>query len=179
MSPRIDVDLSGVSSSDMSGGGGFTSWEQGPYKFLIEETDVKPSKSGKSIQLVVKMVCMTQGPYHGKKKWDFITIEHANPEPQRIGRARLKEIALATDYPNPDKVEDSDAFHGKVVMAFITKKLAKTDYERNNADQQGYVNGFANYGPVEGQAGEAVANQGSSIAGGREVAPVADKDMPF
>ena len=167
---RINLDLSDVKDDEIGNGGrgGWSSWAQGDYRMMVIESEVKDTKVGNGKFLNVKLVCL-DGEREGDHKFDILILEHPSEIATRIGRARLKELAIAVGHPTPDRIEDSEELHGTAVNVYITRKLAK---DEKYADSEGYENRVAGY--------KAIAARGNPTpTEARARANAKPSDIPF
>ena len=168
---RINQDLSDIGEEDMGGGGGGNrpAWAQGDYRMMITGSEYKPTSKGTGMMLVLDTVCL-EPALQGQKKTCWLVLQHPNADTMRIAKARLKELAIATNHPTPDQVDESSDLHNKPFLAFITRK--KSD-DPKYGDDQGFTNDFAGFKSCE-SGGTAQAPPPSSSGGG---AP--PDDIPF
>ncbi len=175
---RINADLSEVKDEEMGGGGGWSAWEQGDYRFMVEASEYNQTKAGNGMCLKLELVCLDPD-YSGDKQWVYLTLEHPNPDTVRIAKAKLKELALAVGHPTPDTVVDSDDLHGIPFLGYVTKKLAKPDRAKY-ADKDGYENEVVGFKRADdGTAQVSSPSQDAPPASGG--APPVDPgdDIPF
>ncbi len=166
---RINQDLSDIGDDDMGGSGGWTAWPQGDYRMMITGSEYTATKAGTGMMLVLEMACL-EPSLQGQKKTCWLVLQHPKADTMRIAKARLKELAIATDHPTPDQVDESSDLHNRPFLAFITrKKSADPKY----GDGQGFTNDFAGFKSCEVE-GTAQAPPPPSSGGG---AP--PDDIPF
>ena len=145
---RINQDLSDIGEEDMGGGGGWTAWPQGDYRMMITGSEYKATKAGTGMMLVLEMACL-EASRQGVKKTCWLVLQHPKADTMRIAKARLKELAIATNHPTPDQVDESSDLHNKPFLAFITKKRSD---DPKYGDDQGFANDFAGFKSCEGSA---------------------------
>ena len=138
---RINQDLSDIKDDDMGGSGGWTAWPTGDYRMMITGSEYKPTKAGTGMMLVLDMACL-ESSLQGQKKTCWLVLQHPNADTMRIAKARLKELAIATDHPTPDQVDESSDLHNKPFLASITKKWSD---DPKYGDDQGFTNDFAGF----------------------------------
>jgi len=141
---KIGIDLSDVDVSES----GFKSIPAGRYPATLVDSDYKATKSneGMCLHLTFKI---TEGEYAGRELRDFLTLEHTNEQTVKIARSKLKQLAVAANHPNPDKIEDTDELHGPLTLV-ITQKADKTW-----GDDDGFVNKISSYKAKDEGATEA------------------------
>lgn len=165
---RISLDLSDVNDDELGSSGAWSAWEQGEYRMMVIQSEVKDTKAGNGKFLNLKLVCL-DGEHEGDHKFDILMLEHPSDVATRIGRARLKELALAVGHPTPDRIEDSEELHGIAVNVFITKKPAK---DAAYADREGFENKVTGY-KMDGARGNPTPTEVRSRATAKP------SDIPF
>ena len=138
---QINQDLSGVKDDDMGGSGGWTAWPQGHYRMMITASEYKATNAGTGMMLVLEMACLEAG-LQDQKKTCWLVLQHPKADTVRIAKARLKELAIATNHPTPDQVDESSDLHNKPFLAFITRKKSN---DPKYGDDQGFTNDFAGF----------------------------------
>lgn len=68
---------------------------KGRYVMAITKSEAKPNKkgTGKFIEFVWSVV--QEGPYKGRKVWQYVNFQHSNATTQAIGQGELSAIARA------------------------------------------------------------------------------------
>lgn len=146
--PRINQDLSGVKDEDMNRDGSWTALEPGDYPFIVSETDFKQNGKRNGNTLWIKVQCLD--PEHQSAKWtEFLAIDNPSPEAVRIACAKLKQLAIAVGYPNPDYVECTEDLHD---IAFIGTVTVETASDPKYGDRNGEQNRISAYKPINGGA---------------------------
>lgn len=112
---KLNMDLSGVKEETSSA---FSLVPAGDYEVKVVSADVKETKSG-GAGLILGLEILS-GDQSGKKIKDFINIVNSNVDAERIGKQRLKLIAMLVGVKNPNKVADTDELlTGKPVVVSV------------------------------------------------------------
>lgn len=107
----------------------FTTVPAGEYKVVVAHAEIKEAKSGGNyIEFGYEIV---DGSLAGAMVKDIVNIINANKEAERIGRDRLKTIAVATGAKNPNKIADTDELLNKTPFA-ITVTVEEDGQYKNN-----------------------------------------------
>lgn len=67
----------------------------GEYRMAITGSEVKPTSTGSGKMLKIELVVLDE-PFKGRKVFDNLNIQNANPEAQRIAHGQLSAICHAT-----------------------------------------------------------------------------------
>jgi hypothetical protein len=125
----------------------------GDYLVRITGSEVKPTKAGTGVMLILEMT-VEDGHFAGRKFWQNLNIQNQNAVAQKIGQQTLKRIVQATGAPS--QVSDSNQLHGLMFMA--TTKV-ETDGWGDKVILKG-IKSYTNPVPPQQQAGR-VATGGS------------------
>jgi len=113
---------------------GFDAIPAGKYQVIINESEMKPTKTGNGQYLWLEFE-VTTGEYKGRKLWTRLNLENPNPDAVRMARADLSAICHAVNVMNP---HDSVELHNLPLT--ITVRCKKTPDEE-------IVNEIKGYGP--------------------------------
>ena len=132
----------------------------GWYKFMIVESEQKPTKDqqGAYLQLQLKVV---DGEYAGRVVFDRLNLHNKNQVAVEIAYKTLSAICHATGVI---QCADSQQLHGIPLEAKVSVSPANDGYDASN-DVKGYrkIDGAAN--PAGGNAAPAFAQQQGADAG--------------
>ena len=115
---------------------GFDAIPAGKYQVIINESEMKPTKTGNGQYLWIEFE-VTTGEYKGRKLWTRLNLENPNIDAVRMARADLSAICRAVNVLNP---HDSVELHNL--------PLTVTVRCRKNQDDE-LVNEIKGYGPRE------------------------------
>ncbi len=115
---------------------GFDAIPAGKYQVIINESEMKPTKTGNGQYLWLEFE-VTTGEYKGRKLWTRLNLENPNIDAVRMARADLSAICRAVNVLNP---HDSVELHNL--------PLTVTVRCRKNQDDE-LVNEIKGYGPRE------------------------------
>ena len=115
---------------------GFDAIPAGKYQVIINESEMKPTKTGNGQYLWIEFE-VTTGEYKGRKLWTRLNLENPNPDAVRMARADLSAICRAVNVLNP---HDSVELHNLPLT--VTVRCRK-----NQNDE--LVNEIKGYGPRE------------------------------
>ena len=172
--PEINIDLGDVKDEDM-GGRSYHAFDNGKYLFQIVESEIKETaakrdgraNSGRYIKFVWD--CMEPGKRG--KVFENLNIENDNEQAVSIGRAQLKELAIATGHRDPNFIRSTEELHFKPCM--LTLKKVK-------AFKGGDVDGMTNEVTGHDAADFGPAAERSTKPRGNEPPPHDDSDsIPF
>lgn len=104
----------------------FSPLPDGQYNVVVAKADVKETKAGGAGLNVGYQV--TDGDHKGRMIFDFVNIEHSNPEVIRIGLERLATIAWATGITK-DTIDDSDELINKLPFSIVIKNEESNGYK--------------------------------------------------
>lgn len=100
----------------------------GKYLVMITDSDVRPTRAGNGT--VVKLTLdILDGQHKGRKIFDNINLQNANPEAQRIGQQQFSALCHAVGVLRP---QDTADLHNKPVVVTISVDPAKDGYEARN-----------------------------------------------
>ena len=177
--PNIGINMNDVDepSSGFSSGQDMPkrkAWPEGEYRVVATDAEYPVmTKAGTGKMLVVDWVVMG-GDLAGKTRKDFIVLEHPSDVAVRIGKQRLKSLAVAVSYPGFAETGDINStmpFVGTSVNVFVSFKLSKKE-DDPYADEDGYVNNFEEYRA-------ATATESAQSAPESGVSSASDDDIPF
>ena len=94
----------------------------GIYNVQIVDSEMKPTGGGAG-QMLVLQLAVLDGPHAGRRIFDNLNLENANPTTVEISYKRLSSYSHAT---NVLKVSDSQQLHGIPFSARIGVKVDKT-----------------------------------------------------
>ena len=123
-------------AADVEPSTGFDAIPAGKYQVIINESEMKPTKTGNGQYLWLEFE-VTTGEYKGRKLWTRLNLENPNPDAVRMARADLSAICRAVNVLNLD---DSIELHNL--------PLTVTVRCRKNQDDE-LVNEIKGYGPRE------------------------------
>lgn len=88
----------------------------GRVRFMVMNTDVKPTKSGNGSFLWMELE--VQGGANDKRKWwDQITLANPNPQAVEIGQRQLSALCHSVGYLQA--LQNSDVLHGRTGEADV------------------------------------------------------------
>jgi len=92
-------------ASEVAPNAGFTPIPAGKYVAVINDSEMKPTKSGGGQYLQFEFEII-EGDYAGRKLWARLNLDNVNPDAVRIARADLSAICHAVNIMTPkDSVE--------------------------------------------------------------------------
>ena len=100
----------------------------GYYNVLIDESEIKPTKSEGGLRLALRFNIM-DGQYAGRKLFAGFNIKNANPVAQEIAFKQLSAVAHAVGVLN---VADSSQLHNIPLKVKVKIKAASGDYDAQN-----------------------------------------------
>lgn len=125
----------------------------GRVRFMVTDTDVKPTKAGNGSYLWLELA-VTGGPHDGRRWWDQITLQNPNPQATEIGQRQLSALCHAVGYVKP--LENSDVLHGMSGEAEVGIEPAGVD--KNTGKSFPAKNVTKKYIVPEGVGGRAKAS---------------------
>ena len=102
------------------GTGGFTPVPPGKYLLEIQESDIRPTKSGTGeyLYLVIRVVT---GPYENRLIFDRLNFSNPNPQAQEIAQKALKRLVRLCGLPLSILHDlDTERLHFKRFEAVVT-----------------------------------------------------------
>jgi len=153
-----DLAFLNINPEDEVKGGSFEPIPQGEYHLLIEDAEVKRTKSGTGSYLSLRFQVL-DGDFAGRILFDNVTIMHDNQQAVDIGKEKLILLARFTRTSGKDSAE----FLNKTIKAKVKIKPANGQYEASNA-----ISYYT--GSVGSSAGP--ANKPGALGSTREVAGV-------
>lgn len=137
---------------------GFDAIPAGKYQVIINESEMKPTKTGNGQYLWLEFE-VTTGEYKGRKLWTRLNLENPNIDAVRMARADLSAICRAVNVLNP---HDSVELHNL--------PLTVTVRCRKNQDDE-LVNEIKGYGPRENAVLQKPAGAPTQTATATKAAP--------
>ncbi len=137
---------------------GFDAIPAGKYQVIINESEMKPTKTGNGQYLWIEFEVIS-GEYKGRKLWTRLNLENPNPDAVRMARADLSAICRAVNVLNP---HDSVELHNL--------PLTVTVRCRKNQDDE-LVNEIKGYGPRENAVLQKPAGAPTPTATATKAAP--------
>ena len=137
---------------------GFDAIPAGKYQVIINESEMKPTKTGNGQYLWIEFEVIS-GEYKGRKLWTRLNLENPNPDAVRMARADLSAICRAVNVLNP---HDSVELHNL--------PLTVTVRCRKNQDDE-LVNEIKGYGPRENAVLQKPAGAPTQTATATKAAP--------
>jgi len=141
----------------------------GTYPVRITGTEVKPTKAGDGVIMIVEFT-VDEGPGAGRKIWENLNIKNPNATAQKIGQGMLKNIVRATGAPSV--ITDSNQLHG--MLCTISTKVVSDSF--GDKAQVNSVKAYAN--PAPPQQGGAPQQQQPQGGATQQQGP-ADGGMPW
>lgn len=102
----------------------------GDYHVFITEDRVQESRDG--IPYLTLRYDIAEGPYKDRCFFDNLYFWSNNVNAKSIAKRKLKSIAMAIGYPNPDYVQDSNELVGGEMIINLKITPAKGDYDERN-----------------------------------------------
>lgn len=143
------LDLSNVEEQK-----GFEVVPQGDYLVIVDDAQVKDTKSGTGAYINVKFL-ITEGEYKNRAIFNMFNIKNDNQQAVKIGLEQLKAFLKISGYKTPESIESVTDLIGLTATAVVKNK--KDDY-----GDKAYISYFK---PV------LAAKSGSQLA--------AQSDVPF
>lgn len=94
----------------------------GDYMMQVEESEIKPTKSGSGEQLILTLVVI-DGPHQNRKIWDRLNIRNENADAQRIAQRALADLCLAVGVAS---LRNTEELHFKPFTGRVTIQADKT-----------------------------------------------------
>ena len=145
-------------AADVEPSTGFDAIPAGKYQVIINESEMKPTKTGNGQYLWIEFEVIS-GEYKGRKLWTRLNLENPNPDAVRMARADLSAICRAVNVLNP---HDSVELHNL--------PLTVTVRCRKNQDDE-LVNEIKGYGPRENAVLQKPAGAPTQTATATKAAP--------
>lgn len=174
MSMTIDIDLSGVDTSEVGQGGGWKSLPSGEYRMMISKAELRPLKSGNGTALSLEFT-VTGGEHNGARHFENLNVVHTtSPVAQKIAHEHLANLLDAVGLPRDTlKTRGTGALEGQIVLAEIVRKAAR---DPKYGDADGMDSSTRSYSIPNGAA--PTPQPVDSVASAGHVAPDLD-DVPF
>ena len=125
----LNADLSGVKDEDMNRGGG-GQWYVKPdgwYRVMVSEAEVKQNRNKDGRVIHIKLLHLDTGEQNDFEM-HYINVQHPKEKVQEIGRAQLKELAIAVNHPNPNLVNDTSELLNKPFMVRLWSEPEDSKY---------------------------------------------------
>ena len=134
MRMTLDIDLSGVATSEVGGNGGWKSLPSGEYRMMISKAELRPLKSGNGTALALEFA-VTGGEQNGARHFENLNVVHTtSPVAQKIAHEHLANLLDAASLPRDTlKTRGTGALEGQIVLAEIVRKAAR-DPKYGDAD---------------------------------------------
>lgn len=167
MSQTIDIDLSGVDTSEVGQAGAWKSLPSGEYRMMISKAELRALKSGNGTALSIEFA-VVGGASNGARHFENLNIQHNNPTAQKIAHEHLANLLDACSLPRDTlKTRGTAKLEGQVVLAEIVRKAAR---DPKYGDADGMDSSVRCY---------AIANGAAPQARPQAVADTTFDDVPF
>ena len=110
---RLNSHLDGYATLDS-----FVPLPPGEYPVRIVGSQLRGTRSGGGMLRFAYTV--TEGKHRGCRIFDHLNLWHANPMTVEFAMRRLKRIAVASGWPDPDYIADSTELHGRGMLVRVT-----------------------------------------------------------
>ena len=149
---------------------GFDTVPAGWYNVMIDESEMKPTRSGDGAYLQIRFNIL-DGQYANRKLFARVNLRNANPVAQEIGFKQLSAIAHAVGVLH---IQDSSQLHGIPLKVKVKIRTDKTgEYEDQNE--------ITTYKNINEQVSGGVAPAGGGVPAGfgpPAAAPVQPQAQP-
>ena len=127
------MSLLNFNASEVAPSIGFTPIPAGRYVAVINDSGMRPTKSGNGQYLQLEFEII-EGEHVGRRLWDRLNLENTNPEAVRIARADLSAICHAVNVLTP---QDSVELHN--IPLVIVVKCKKDQDDEAVSEIKGYA----------------------------------------
>ena len=127
------MSLLNFNASEVAPSIGFTPIPAGRYVAVINDSGMRPTKSGNGQYLQLEFEII-EGEHAGRRLWDRLNLENTNPEAVRIARADLSAICHAVNVLTP---QDSVELHN--IPLVIVVKCKKDQDDEVVSEIKGYA----------------------------------------
>ena len=117
------MSLLNFNASEVAPSIGFTPIPAGRYVAVINDSGMRPTKSGNGQYLQLEFEII-EGEHAGRRLWDRLNLENTNPEAVRIARADLSAICHAVNVLTP---QDSVELHNIPLVIVVKCKKDQDD----------------------------------------------------
>jgi hypothetical protein len=117
------MSLLNFNASEVAPSIGFTPIPAGRYVAVINDSGMRPTKSGNGQYLQLEFEII-EGEHAGRRLWDRLNLENTNPEAVRIARADLSAICHAVNVLTP---QDSVELHNIPLVIVVKCKRNQDD----------------------------------------------------
>lgn len=122
------ADLGNFNAEEVQPSTGFECLPSGDYIAVINESEMKPTRSGTGEYLQLEFEII-EGEYSGRKLWTRLNLENQNQKAKEIARAELSAICHAIGVLHP---RDSVELHNIPMTIIVScKKNKETDELQN------------------------------------------------
>lgn len=125
--------------SDAQVGLGFDPVPAGEYLAQIVGSEVGSSKNDNMMLILTWLII--EGEHSERMVFDRVMLS-GSEQSVKLGKRRLKTIAVAVGHPNPNRIDDSGELHGLPCFITISVKKGLEDYSDFNE--------IKNYRPLNG-----------------------------
>lgn len=139
----------------------------GKYNVQVVSSEFKDTSTGG--QMLVLEMDILDGPHQGRKMWDRLNLENANPKAVEIAEETLRDICLAIGRQG---CSDSEELHLKPMTATIKVRPAGNDKKGIYREAANEIGG---YKPLEQAARpvQSIPRAAAPVAVAQPAAPVA------
>lgn len=128
------ANLSGFDASTVEPNQDFEPIPAGKYLAIIDESEMKPTKSGDGNYLELAFQIL-EGQYKGRKLWSRLNLDNKNAQAVQIAQGELSAICRAVGVLKP---KDSVELHNLPLV--VTVKLKKRE---DTGDMTNEIKGYA------------------------------------
>jgi hypothetical protein len=123
-----DVFANGFDANSVEPAKDFEVLPPGKYNVIVEESEVKATKSGNGHYL--KVACaVVDGEFQNRKLWANFNIDNPSAQAQQIGLSQLAGLCKAVGI---GVIQDEQELVGKTVVASVKVKTDKDSKEQSN-----------------------------------------------
>jgi hypothetical protein len=142
----------------------------GKYIVQIVASEFKDTSTGG--QMLVLEMDILDGPHQGRKMWDRLNLENANPKAVEIAEETLRDICLAIGRQG---CSDSEELHCKPMTATIKVRPAGNDKKGVYREAANEIGG---YKPMEHRPVQSIPRAAAPVAVAQPVAAPAAANAP-
>lgn len=124
-------DTSEIQDEDMNQTRSYKLLEPGWYRAALSKDEAQTKDWGVGLSMEFTIL---QGDFENMRIFEYLCVQHRKEDPERIARTRLKELAVAAGYSDPNHVTDTSPMYGVPVMIEIYRAKEK---EAKYADEDG------------------------------------------
>ena len=100
----------------------------GTYTVAVTDSEMRPPKSGDGEMLVLTYTVL-EGEHRNRKVWDYLCLQHSDPDTVKYARSNLSAICHAVGVLRPD---DSSDLHGIPFQIRVKSKPDAAGVPRNS-----------------------------------------------